>query len=142
MIHEIGDIILPNVFMHFDEKAIKNPKTNVGAISAKYLSQYEKQEDYYVEDYGLSIGGIVVGNTPDNQDIIPNLMHTYEADAYVSQSLEDVYEMAQQDILSVIIMVGIVSGKSNQHGTGTPMQQVVKNIITTIRLMEDMESTK
>lgn len=65
MVHEEGDIILPNVFLSYnplieitnvDES---NRDTFLG--QADFLESYNEQKDYYVEDYGLSIGGIAVG---------------------------------------------------------------------------------
>lgn len=60
MMHEIGDVILPNVFIPYVAKIEQDePDTEndiVGITGAKFLEIYNEQKDYYVEDYGLSVG--------------------------------------------------------------------------------------
>lgn len=58
--HEIGDIILPNVFLHFNKKILETELNNENRDSlmgeAKFLEIFDEQKDYFVEDFGLSIG--------------------------------------------------------------------------------------
>ena len=57
--HEIGDVVLPNVFMSYvDQVAQIDPDSevvNMPKIGAKFLEIYNEQKDYYVEDFGLSV---------------------------------------------------------------------------------------
>lgn len=139
MIHEIGDVILPNVFMTYDATIVQSAHEGAKPQLAKYLSNYERQEDYYVEDYGLSIGGIVVDDVPDDDKLGLDLMRAYEADIYVSESLESAHTVADAGDVPTAIIVGVNSGKVNPKWEGTPDIQAVKNMITTIRLMEEIE---
>ncbi len=86
MMHEIGDVILPNVFIPYVARSEQEDDLGddiVGITGAKFLEIYNEQKDYYVEDYGLSVGGIVVDNVPHDDTINTALMMTYEADIYV-----------------------------------------------------------
>jgi hypothetical protein len=82
MMHEIGDVIMPNVFMSYNPQVASldpdSEEVNLPDISAKFLDIYQEQKDYYVEDYGLSVGGIVVDNVPHDESINTALMMSYE----------------------------------------------------------------
>jgi hypothetical protein len=143
MMHEIGDVILPNVFIPYVAK-LEQEDTNedteddiVGITGAKFLEIYNEQKDYYVEDYGLSVGGIVVDRTPHDEDINTDLMMTYEADIYVEDSLDSAYEVTSGDLVPALILCGIIEWKKSKNESWTPEQMAVRNMITTIRLTEE-----
>lgn len=141
MTHEIGDVILPNVFMSYDEQvALIDPdsdRVHIPKINAKFLEIYTQQNDYYVEDFWLSIGGIVTDRVPRSDRINTALMMTYEADIYIEESLDASYEVTRGDDIPALILCGIVEGKKWKNESGTPEQIAVRNIISTIRLTED-----
>lgn len=62
--HEIGDVIAPNVFLSYDSAIERSEITEENhdtiASNPRFLEIFDEQKDYYVEDYGLSVGGIVV----------------------------------------------------------------------------------
>jgi ABC-type taurine transport system substrate-binding protein len=57
--HEVGDVILPNVFLSYDDQISQVELTEENRDqflgTAKFLEIYNEQKDYYVEDYGLSV---------------------------------------------------------------------------------------
>lgn len=143
MMHEIGDVIMPNVFMSYNPQVASldpdSEEVNLPDISAKFLDIYQEQKDYYVEDYGLSVGGIVVDNVPHDESINTALMMSYEWDVYVGDSLDAAYTVVTGDLVPALIICGIVEWKKWQHESGTPEQMAVRNIFSTIRLTEDDE---
>lgn len=59
IVHEVGDIILPNVFLtydpHIQEAEIYKENRDKFLGSGHFLEIFNEQKDYYVEDYGLSV---------------------------------------------------------------------------------------
>jgi len=108
---------------------------------AKFLESYTLQKDYFVEDYGLSVGGIVVADTSSTllTEAPEKLMTAYEADVYIGETLTDAYELAKNSPIPTTILCGIIEGKDSQHRKAEPMMHVIGNMITTIRLLEDDE---
>jgi hypothetical protein len=142
-VHEIGDVILPNVFLSYNE--------NVGTTSldkgnrdaymgeAKFLETFAEQKDYYVEDFGFSLGGIVVDKVPVSleESAHENLMLAYEADIYVGENLEDAYVTVTLDEATSLITCGIVDGKMPKNPVENPLDFTVRNMITAWKLMEE-----
>ncbi len=62
--HEVGDIVLPNVFLPYDQaiESASFTKENRDAFMTDplFLSHYDEQNDIDFETFGLSIGGITV----------------------------------------------------------------------------------
>ena len=143
MMHEVWDVIMPNVFMSYDPQvSLIDPdseEVHTPDVWAKFLDIYNEQKDYYVEDYGLSVGGIVVDRVPHDESINTALMMTYEWDVYIEDSLDAAYTVTTGDLVPALIICGIVEWKKAQNESGTPEQMVVRNILSTIRLTEDDE---
>jgi hypothetical protein len=138
MMHEIGDVILPNVFIPYTQQNETDTEDGITGISgARFLEIYNEQKDYYVEDYGLSVGGIVVERTPNDPAINTDLMMAYEADIYLTDSLDAAYIVTSGDLVPALIICGIVEGKMSKNESGTPEQMAIRNMLTTIRLTED-----
>lgn len=93
VMHEIGDVIVPNVFLTYDpiiEKAlITRENRDTFSKDPRFLSIFDEQKDYYVEDYGLSVGGIVVDTAPriPDDELSSKMMLAYESDVYVQEFL-------------------------------------------------------
>ena len=139
MMHEIGDVILPNVFIPYAQQIETDTEEDeiTGISGARFLEIYDEQKDYYVEDYGLSVGGIVVEKTPNNPELNTDLMMTYEADVYIEDSLDAAYTVTSGDLVPALIICGIIEGKASKNESGTPEQMTIRNMLTTIRLTED-----
>lgn len=62
--HELGDIIMPNVFLRYDHEidGVEFNKENQDSFlhDPLFLHHYEEQSDLDFESFGLSIGGITV----------------------------------------------------------------------------------
>ncbi len=141
--HEVGDIVLPNVFMNFNEKILTTDLTNENRDSlmgeAQFLEIFEEQKDYFVEDFGLSIGGILVDNVPLDADA-EKLLMVYEADVYSEKNFTEIYKLANNEIMPVTVIIGITQGKiSQQHFEKNPLMLVAENIMTTVRMMNEDE---
>lgn len=144
VVHEVGDIIVPNVFFTYNPKieSIEISEENRDSLIewVQFLTHLEEQKDYYVEDFGLSVGGIIVQNAPEkmNDELMTKLMMAYEADIYTPSDIQGSIEMVQDENIPSIILCGTVEGKIGKYqGTMTPVDFVIRNMITTIRLLED-----
>lgn len=142
--HEIGDVILPNIFFEFDKnlREIKLDASNRDSIvkNPQFLEIFEEQKDYYVEDFGLSIGGIVVSETPNNPDLNEKLMMAYEADAYSEKNFAEIAKIISENIIPSVLLIGITEGKSHKTATKPAFQLVAENMITTTRLISEEDS--
>jgi hypothetical protein len=84
MVHEIGDIIVPNVFFQYEKSVTETEITRDNRDQLvevpRFLTIFDEQKDYYVEDYGLSVGGIVVDSAPatPSDDLMGKMMLAYE----------------------------------------------------------------
>lgn len=144
MDHEVGDIVLPNIFFSFSEKVLEEDTDSVNRDhligKAKFLEIFDEYKDYFVEDYGLSVGGIVVENTPNTDEINEKLMAVYEADVYSEKSLAEVHAIIAEDAIPTLFITGIVQWKANARSNKSAEVQVAENMMTTIRLINDEES--
>lgn len=141
--HEIGDIILPNVFLHFNKKILETELNNENRDSlmgeAKFLEIFDEQKDYFVEDFGLSIGWIAVGDVPSDADA-EKLLITYEADIYSEKNFSEMTNILENNIIPTLSIFGIIQGKiATRHAGKNPLHLVAENMMTTIRLVNDEE---
>lgn len=106
---------------------------------ARFLDIYHEQRDYYVEDYGLSIGGIIVDGLPEDtdEDAEEQLMLVYEADVYVGERVDGLIDLAESDLVPTLITVGITRGKKPLNPATSVLDTTVRNMLTTWRLMEE-----
>ena len=142
--HEVGDIILPNIFFSFQKEILETEITSENRDNligkAKFLEIFDEQKDYFVEDYGLSVGGIIVENTPNDAEISGKLMTVYEADVYNENSTAEIVEIMTENLVPTIFLVGIVNGKIGKKSDENPYKIVAENMLTTIRLLNDEEN--
>ena len=84
MIHEIGDVIVPNVFLEYQKEIESTEITKENRDSfvgrKQFVENFPEQKDYYVEDFGLSLGGILVSGAKDapSETFHEKLMLAYE----------------------------------------------------------------
>lgn len=142
--HEVGDIILPNIFFSFQKEILETEITSENRDNligkAKFLEIFDEQKDYFVEDYGLSVGGIIVENTPNDAELSGKLMTVYEADVYNENSTAEIVEIMTENLVPTIFLVGIVNGKIGKKSDENPYKIVAENMLTTIRLLNDEEN--
>ena len=142
--HEVGDIILPNIFFSFQKEILETEITSENRDNligkAKFLEIFDEQKDYFVEDYGLSVGGIIVENTPNDAELSGKLMTVYEADVYNENSTAEIVDIMTENLVPTIFLVGIVNGKIGKKSDENPYKIVAENMLTTIRLLNDEEN--
>lgn len=142
--HEVGDIILPNIFFSFQKEILETEITSENRDNligkAKFLEIFDEQKDYFVEDYGLSVGGIIVENTPNDAEISGKLMTVYEADVYNENSTAEIVDIMTENLVPTIFLVGIVNGKIGKKSDENPYKIVAENMLTAIRLLNDEEN--
>lgn len=143
MVHEETDIVLPNVFLTYDPliESVEFSEGNRDGFlgQAEFLEIYQEQKDYYVEDYGLSVGGIAVDNVPSHvyEKHSDALMYAYEADIYLYESLRECVSIIRAEELPAIITCGIIEGKKPKNPVASVLDTTVRNMVTTWRLMEE-----
>lgn len=148
MVHEETDVVLPNVFLTYN-KAIEDAEFSEANRDnylgqAEFLEIYNEQKDYYVEDFGLSVGGIAVDAVPSGiyENHSDKLMTAYEADIYIEESLIECVKIIRAEELPAIITCGIIYGKKPRNPVSSVLDTTIRNMVTTWRLMEedDLES--
>lgn len=73
-----------------------------------------------------------------NEDSIEKMMLAYEADAYVTDSLESSLKIVEEDETVTLIVSGIVNGKTHsKHPNLDPYEVTARNMMTTFRLLEE-----
>ncbi len=143
VVHEIGDVILPNVLLSYnsDIATVDITTENRDALlgKARFLEIYPEQKDYYIEDFGLSIGGIVLDKVERSllEEAPDRLMAAYEADVYVSDTLDAGFTLAGTSSLPTVLLAGVIEWKPSKNIVLDPFVHTVRNMITTIRLLED-----
>lgn len=144
MVHEIGDVIVPNVFLPYDTSLSNTEitKENRDRLirDPRFLETLAEQKDYYVEDFWLSIWGIVVDEAPvdPSDELMGKMMLAYEGDVYVSENSTIALDAVIDDQVPSLILAGIVRGKAHpKHEGMNPQDLAAKNMIMTIRLMEE-----
>ncbi len=147
VVHEIGDIILPNVFLTYNpviaETELNEENRDSFLGKAHFLELYNEQKDYYVEDFGLSVGGIIVDNAPTHMsEIDDKLMIAYEADIYSVDNLKDIYTVTLADEIPTILSAGIVEWKEPKNLNSKPIDHTMRNMLTTWRLLEEDDEVK
>jgi hypothetical protein len=80
-----------------------------------------------------------VDRVPQDDSLNTALMMTYEGDIYVPDSLDSAYTVTLWDLVPALILCGITEWKKGKNDQGTPEQITIRNMISTIRLMEDEE---
>ena len=137
-------MIVPNVFLSYDtslsDTDITRDNRDILAKEPRFLTTFDEQKDYYVEDFGLSVGGIVVDRAPQDpsSDTMSKMMLVYEGDVYTGDILGTALDAVITDQVPSLILVGIVQGKVHPKYEGdNALDLVARNIVTTIRLMEE-----
>lgn len=144
VMHEIGDVIVPNVFLSYDlslkDSDITKENRDTFSKNPRFLEIFAEQKDYYVEDFGLSVGGIVVDQAPEvpSDELSGKMMLAYEGDVYAREILAWSVDAVIREENPTLILVGIAHGKKNSRYPDTAGDVLTaRNILTTIRLMEE-----
>lgn len=144
MIHEVWDIIVPNAFLEYSNTlaSVEIGKDNRDHFVERkmFIENFTEQKDYYVEDFWLSLWWIVVSWSPiePSPEMQEKLLLAYEADAYVASDIFPALETLTSDEIPTILLAWVISGKKHsKYGEIEGAELVIKNILTTINLLED-----
>ena len=118
-----GDIILPNVFFAFDpsvlDRTITQDDRDTGMGIPRFLTTYERQEDFDFGTFGLSVGGIALSGavTVDTDETYHVLRLVYEADTIdiESYTLVSVLQETKYEGTIHIIHAVIDEGMKTSH---------------------------
>lgn len=140
--HEVWDIIFPNVFFECDEtickKEVSEKNQNDFIKNPKFLEIFDTQKDYFVEDFGLSVGGIAVSNTPNQSEINESLMLAYSGDVYFDFDISQTIDCIQDEKNPANFLAGVLDGKK-PSGLKDAYTRLASNIITSIKLLTEEE---
>lgn len=65
-------------------------------------------------------------------------MMVYEADIYITESVEQSLQIARDDSIPSLIIAGIIEGKTGKYqGNTASIDFTIRNMVTAIRLLED-----
>ena len=133
-----GDVILPNVFFAFDSilHTAEITKENRDSFlkNAFFLEHYDHQEDLDFEQFGLSIGGIALSETPTLSPELATKLHiAYEADFFDDFSYALVKRSIEKGIGELFFPVGLIaSGKTNPNLKGKKKELFYPKTIASI----------
>jgi hypothetical protein len=149
MIHEIGDVVVPNVFLEYQEKLeeVEIGKENRDNFIGRkvFIENFREQKDYYVEDFWLSLWGILVSGAlaKPSVEFHEKLMLAYEADIYVTDDVFPALDVLSSDEVPTIILSWIVDGKTHaKHTQVDPVEFTFRNMLTTIQLLEEVAESE
>ncbi len=142
-IHEVGDVIVPNVFFKYSPKlettTIDKDNREWFIEETRFLETIWEQKDYYVEDFWLSVWGIMVSSAPDrpSQEMHEKLMLAYEGDVYIPDDVFPRLDTLTEDQIPGLLFAAIIEWKKHSKYTNaSPQELAVRNIMTTIELLE------
>ncbi len=144
--HEVGDVIVANVFFPYntnlDQLEVNESNRDTIVKDPLFLDYFDEQKDYYVEDFWLSVGGILVHGSPENPNdaLMTKMMLAYEADAYITASLTESLVPRETDDASKIVIAGIIRGKTHaEKSHQNPIEFTARNMVTAMKLLQDEE---
>ena len=143
MIHEVWDVIVANVFLKYSPNLenVEITKENRDSFIEEkvFIENFHEQKDYYVEDFWLSLWGILVSGAKENpsNEYHEKLMLAYEADIYVAENVFSAIDVLSSDEVPTLILAWAISGKPHsKYEHITPVEFTIKNLTTTIQLLE------
>lgn len=126
----VGDVILPNAFI---------PLSNEGSDEegAAFLENYEEQEDYDFETFGLSIGGVCVSTNeePDDETLV-RIASEYGADV-VDELGFAVASAGNPETFELYPLYGVVDGIVGNAAENVSEAAVARNIAAIFSFLEE-----
>lgn len=141
--HRIWDIIIPHTFLKYNpliEKSLitkDNRDTLIG--EAFFLDYLGEQWDFLEEDYGISIGGIVLSSIPKDIDdeLATKLTLVYEADIMIEADTLTLARDMEKEGITPSLLFGVEKWKLVDIPYGlTPSEFAIKNLIKTMKLIQ------
>ena len=115
-----GDIILPNVFLEMDpsiaDRTVNEKNRDADMGTPRFLTVYERQEDFDCNGWGLSVGGIALsGDLPDDDLSHHNARLLYEAMTIDTESYRIVSHLQDSDYPGDIRILHAVAGTDENN---------------------------
>lgn len=125
-----GDVVLPNAFIPYggtdDEE------------EAVFLENYEEQEDYDFETFGLSIGGVCVSTGKElDEETLMKIASEYGADLVDENGLAAVSAGISDEEFVIYPIYGVVDGIVGNDDEDVKEEAVAGNMAAVFRFLED-----
>ncbi len=110
-----GDIILPNVFLEMDpsitDRTVDEKNRDADMGTPRFLTVYERQEDFDCNGWGLSVGSIALSGDLPNDDLSHhNARLLYEAMTVDTESYRIVSHLQDSDYPGDIRILHAIAG--------------------------------
>ncbi|MDQ1344179.1 MAG: hypothetical protein QG650_899 [Patescibacteria group bacterium] len=126
-----GDVVLPNAFVPYS-------KTEEAEEEASFLENYENQEDYDFETFGLSIGGVCVSTElPIDDDLLLDIASEYGADVVDKDGCSVVTQGTESDEFVLYPIYGVTGGIVGNGEERISEAVVAKNMAAVFRFLEE-----
>lgn len=126
-----GDVVLPNAFIPFSE-------TGEDEEEAVFLENYEEQEDYDFETFGLSIGGVCVSTGKElTEETLMKISSEYGADLVDENGLKTVAAGFADDESVIYPIYGVADGIVGNDDEDVKEEAVAANMAAVFRFLED-----
>lgn len=126
-----GDVVLPNAFIPYAENEGSDEE-------ATFLENYEEQEDYDFETFGLSIGGVCVsaGKELDEETLV-KIASEYGADIVDEHGCATIAAGSTGNEFALYPIYGVVDGIVGNEDEPVTEEMVANNMASVFRFLED-----
>lgn len=129
-----GDVVLPNAFIPYSE-AEESEEEEEGGV---FLENYEEQEDYDFETFGLSIGGVCVSTGKElDEETLMKIASEYGADLVDNAGCATVSEGTEGEEFVLYPIYGVTGGIVGNDDEIVMEAQVAKNMASVFRFLEE-----
>lgn len=126
-----GDVVLPNAFIPYSESGESEEE-------AVFLENYEEQEDYDFETFGLSIGGVCVSTGKElDEETLMKISSEYGADLVDENGLAAVSGAFSDDEFVIYPIYGVTDGIVGNDDEDVKEGAVANNMAAVFRFLED-----
>ncbi|MFZ3233435.1 MAG: hypothetical protein WA194_08155 [Patescibacteria group bacterium] len=126
-----GDVVLPNAFVPYCVDGESEEE-------AVFLENYEEQEDYDFETFGLSIGGVCVSTGKElDEETLMKISSEYGADLVDEKGIEAVSGGLTDDEFVIYPVYGVTGGIVGNDDEDVKESAVANNMAAVFRFLED-----
>ena len=126
-----GDVVLPNAFIPYSADG-------EGEEEAVFLENYEEQEDYDFETFGLSIGGVCVSTGKElDEETLMKISSEFGADLVDENGIKAVSGALTDDEFVIYPVYGVTGGIVGNDDEDVKESAVANNMAAVFRFLED-----
>lgn len=126
-----GDVVLPNAFIPYSADG-------EGEEEAVFLENYEEQEDYDFETFGLSIGGVCVSTGKElDEETLMKISSEFGADLVDENGIKAVSGALTDDEFVIYPVYGVTGGIVGNDDEEVKESAVANNMASVFRFLED-----